>query len=103
TVLSVKQRLATILGKGREFLKEMRLLSPGKPGEPYNVLEDSGVLEQLGISEDDKRAVICIESLLAGTAEGAWESVNVPDFEPLGDESEAVPDDKGKGAASNQL
>ncbi|KAI8841296.1 hypothetical protein BC829DRAFT_420611 [Chytridium lagenaria] len=95
TVQSFKIRLAGMLGRGKDYIKEMRLSVPNKTGDGYNTLEDTGILEQLGVVDD---AVVYLTLWMQGNpnaADGTWESVNVPEFEPLGDE-EVGGDDKGK-------
>ncbi|KAJ3103013.1 hypothetical protein HDU97_010451 [Phlyctochytrium planicorne] len=100
TVLALKSKVASTIGKGREALKDIRLSVLNKTGDAYNTLEDSGILEQLGIVDD---SVVYLTLWMPGNpnaADGAWESVSVPEFEPLGEEVDMTVDDKGKGTAN---
>ncbi|KAI8805836.1 hypothetical protein BJ742DRAFT_741054 [Cladochytrium replicatum] len=96
TVLSLKNRLATVLSPTDP--KDMRLLVPTKTQsqqpnsqqqnsqQQYSSLEDSGVLEQLGIVDDQIVYVVLWVSNESNAAEGSWEAVDVPEFEPLNDD-----------------
>ncbi|KAJ3211485.1 AMP deaminase [Dinochytrium kinnereticum] len=100
SVQALKIRLAAMLGRGRDYVKEMRLSVPNKAGDGHNTLEDNGILEQLALVDD---AVVYLTLWMQGNpnpADGSWESVNVPEFEPLGDEGDMAVDEKGKSAAS---
>ncbi|KAJ3071626.1 hypothetical protein HDU98_005021 [Podochytrium sp. JEL0797] len=116
TVLTVKTRLAAMVGKPKEA-KDFRLSVPAAAPAPvaaapvaannanaktdpalpkppvYASLEDAGVVEQLGLADD---AVVYFTYWLGEGQDGSWENVQIVDFEPLDDAEEDV---KGKGHA----
>ncbi|KAJ3285570.1 hypothetical protein HK104_009433 [Borealophlyctis nickersoniae] len=123
TVHSLKQKLYVVLNKERD-LKDMRLLvasSAGAAGtaaptgkgtagaqaqaqqqQPYGPLEDSGVIEQLGLENDSVVYLVFWVSGDPNPSDGKWEPVEIPEYEPLGVEEEAaeeVTDGKGKAPA----
>ncbi|KAI8807634.1 hypothetical protein BJ742DRAFT_811348 [Cladochytrium replicatum] len=92
TVLALKNKLATALSTQTEP-KDMRLLVTSKAQsqqpnnqQQYSSLEDSGVLEQLGIIDDQIVYLVLWVANENNAAEGAWEPVDVPEFEPLNDD-----------------
>ncbi|KAJ3129260.1 hypothetical protein HK098_001958 [Nowakowskiella sp. JEL0407] len=115
TVGTIKQKLLTILSSDyQQEPSDIRLLLqntssnaapvapapnqkvnvPTQPQIVYSPLENNSVLEQLGIGED---SVVYLVYWIPGDpnpADGKWEPVEVPEFEPL-----FVEDDKGKGKA----
>ncbi|KAJ3057296.1 hypothetical protein HK097_009249 [Rhizophlyctis rosea] len=106
TVLQLKQKLFNILNREKQ-VKDMKLevKQPGKQATApptYATLEDSAVLETLGLENDGELFLTFWIPGESNAADGKWEPVDVPEFDPLGDEVEEVPDEseKGKGKTS---
>ncbi|KAJ3196584.1 hypothetical protein HK101_008376 [Irineochytrium annulatum] len=123
SVMSLKLKLAQILGRGREGAKDLRLQTLGKTPDVYNTLEDSGILEQLSVTDDGilymtywisgnrmdlANALVAFCNAYAvyfhphkpAPASGAWEPVNVPSYEDLNEEDfVSTVDAKGKASA----
>ncbi|KND00144.1 uncharacterized protein SPPG_04485 [Spizellomyces punctatus DAOM BR117] len=99
TVQQLKTKLATTLNREKDA-KDLRLQVPGKQPGTYSPLDDTAVLEQIGLVDD---AVVYLSFWIAGQSnpsDGKWEPVEVPDFEPLNDEEGVEEGGSGKGKAA---
>ncbi|KAJ3036645.1 hypothetical protein HDV00_002469 [Rhizophlyctis rosea] len=106
TVGQLKQKLSTILNR-EKLPKDMRLQvkqPAAKPNTPptWAPLEDTGILEQLGLENDGE---VFLSFWIPGEpnpADGKWEPVEVPEFDPLNEDAEEATaateePNKGKG------
>ncbi|KAI9090962.1 hypothetical protein DFS34DRAFT_636220 [Phlyctochytrium arcticum] len=97
TIANLKTHLHTLIHREREP-KDLRLQTQGKAAGQYSPLDDTAVLEQVGVGED---AVLYLTYWIPGQpnpADGKWEPVEVPEFEPLNEEAEEeVPPASAKG------
>ena len=78
TVSKFKAKLSQFINKEKEPA-DMKLFLAGKTPGSWTALEDTSVLEQLGIS--DQSSVY-----LAFGDDGKFEAVSVPPFDPLHDQ-----------------
>eukprot|EP00842_Homolaphlyctis_polyrhiza_P006892 jgi/Hompol1/792/HPOL_002407-RA len=100
TVHKLKSRLAVMLNKEKEP-KELRLFFRQPKMTGYTPLEDAAVLEQVGIIDQD---TLYLSYWIGDGADGKWEAIDIPPFEPLHDELDAASAagasvDKGKAPA----
>ncbi|KAL2917704.1 hypothetical protein HK105_202577 [Polyrhizophydium stewartii] len=98
TVQKLKARISHILNKEKEP-KELRLFFRPPKQTGLTPLEDAAVLEQVGVVDYD---TLFLVYWINDGADGKWETVDVPPFEPLHDDMDATAAggvDKGKAAA----
>ncbi|KAI8898646.1 hypothetical protein BC833DRAFT_620140 [Globomyces pollinis-pini] len=77
SIYKVKVHLSQLLAKQKEP-KQIRLLLPSKTSG-YTTLENNSTLEQLGLVNDSVVYMVYQDE----TADGGFEAVAVPEFDPL--------------------
>ncbi|KAJ3321994.1 hypothetical protein HDU76_013984 [Blyttiomyces sp. JEL0837] len=98
TALSFKNKVVQMMGKPKDAAKDFRLQVAGKTPNTFSPLEDSSILEQVGLSDD---GVVYLTYWISDSSPegGSYEPVVIEEYEPLIAAEETEESGKGKAHA----